>query len=164
MKDQNPEPPKNKTSISSEIETRFLQSILNCSLFFQREINKILLTFKLNYQQLCVLNEIIWNGPVSQKELCEKLLFEKSNISKIIKKLLKKGLVQMTVDPIDRRLTLLSEAPEGISVWKDSMQALNEFSVQFSSVLAPEEITYVIRQLKILQTAVKKKERNQKMS
>lgn len=55
--------------------------------------------FNLKQQQFAVLNEIIWYGPICQKELTEKLLYRKSNISKIIKILSDKKLIQVTADP-----------------------------------------------------------------
>ena len=53
--------------------------------------------------------------PISQKELGETLLFEKSNVSKKVRILFEKKWIRVVVAPHDRRLTLLSETPEGLS-------------------------------------------------
>ena len=53
-------------------------------------MNPVCQKFGLKQQQFNVLNEILWYGPISQKELGETLLFEKSNVSKIVKTLLEK--------------------------------------------------------------------------
>ena len=143
--------------MTTENEIQLIGLVVNCGLFFQREINKAFLPFGLNYQQFCVFNEIIRNGPLSQREVCERLLFEKSNTSKIIKILLGKNLIQMTSDIIDRRLTLLSETPEGFSLWKDLIKVFHEFTSRFSSVYEKEDIALTTRNLKKLQkTALKK--------
>jgi len=146
-----------KNLVSPENETQFVQLLLKCGLFLQREINQVFQRFGLKQQQFSVLDEIVWHGPISQKELGETLLFEKSNISKIVRILLEKKLINIAVAPIDRRLTLLSETPEGLSLWKDCMQAFNESSTEFMSVLSEDEATKAIELLKKLQKAFKNK-------
>jgi len=144
-----------KTPVTPENETQIVQLLLKYGLFLQREMNQVFRRFSLKQQQFSVLDEIVWHGPISQKELGEALLFEKSNISKIVRILLEKKLINITADPIDRRLTLLSETPEGISVWKDCMQAFNESSREFLALLSEDELTKAINFLKKLQKSFK---------
>lgn len=59
---------------------RLLFQLLKCSQYIERETNYILRHFGIKQQQFTVLNEIILNGPVSQKELVDNLLYGKSNI------------------------------------------------------------------------------------
>lgn len=136
-------------------EIQIVQLLLKCGLFLQREMNQVCQRFGLKQQQFSVLNEIVWQGPISQKELCETLLFEKSNVSKIVKILSEKKWIRVVVDPHDRRLTLLSETPEGIAVWKDCMQAFHESSTEFTALLSGGEEASIIRLLKKLQKAFK---------
>ncbi len=146
-----------KNPVSPENETQIVQLLLKCGLFLQREINQVFQRFGLKQQQFSVLDEIVWHGPISQKELGETLLFEKSNISKIVRILLEKKLITIAVDPIDRRLTLLSETPEGDSLWKDCMKAFNESSIEFLSMLSEDEVTKAIELLTKLQKEFKNK-------
>jgi DNA-binding MarR family transcriptional regulator len=106
-----------KNSLPSEKLNHIVQGLLKCGQFLQREMNQVCQRFGLKQQQFNVLNEIVWNGPISQKELVEALLFEKSNVSKIVKILLEKKWIRGAVDTHDRRLTLLTETPEGFTVW-----------------------------------------------
>ena len=145
----NPVPPKN--------ETQIVQMLLKCGLFLQREMNQVCQRFGLKQQQFSVLNEIVWHGPISQKELGDTLLFEKSNVSKIVKILFEKKWIRVVVAPHDRRLTLLSETSEGIAVWKECMQAFHESSSEFISILSKYEAVNAIRLLKKLQKAFKRK-------
>ena len=145
----NPVPP--------EKETLIVQLLLKCGLFLQREMNQVCQRFGLKQQQFSVLNEIVWHGPISQKELGEALLFEKSNVSKIVRILLEKNLIDSAVAPGDRRMTLLFETPEGIAVWKDCMQAFHESSTEIMSLLSEDEAAEAIRFLKKLQKAFKNK-------
>jgi len=143
-----------------EGETALLLQLLKCSHFIERETNNILTHFGLKQQQFAVLDEVIRNGPISQKELCDNLLFEKSNISRIIKLLSKKKLVQVTNLPIDRRLTLLIETPEGFNQWNACLQELNRVSGDYIPTLSKEEMKQTIRQLKLLEKTFNVKRRN----
>ena len=145
-----------KKPVPPEKETRIVQLLLKCGLFLQREMNQVCQRFGLKQQQFNVLNEIVWNGPISQKELVEALLFEKSNVSKIVKILLEKKWIRVAVDTHDRRLTLLTETPEGFTVWKECMQAFNQSSSELISILSEREQVNAIRLLKKLEKAFKK--------
>lgn len=144
-----------KESVPLEKETLIVQLLLKCGLFLQREMNQVCRRFGLKQQQFSVLNEIVWHGPINQKELGEALLFEKSNVSKIVRILLEKKMIDVEVAPGDRRMTLLFETPEGLAVWKDCMQAFHESSTEILSLLSEDEATEAIRFLKRLQKAFK---------
>jgi len=146
-----------KNPLPTENVTQIVQGLLKCGHFLQREMNQVCQRFGLKQQQFSVLNEIVWHGPLTQKELGEKLLFEKSNVSKIVKILFEKKLIRVAVATNDRRLTLLSETPEGYAVWKESMQAFNESSSGLISVLSENEQVNAIRLLNTLQKAFKRK-------
>jgi DNA-binding MarR family transcriptional regulator len=148
-----------KVKNQSPIEnfTHIIQGLLKCGQFLQREMNKVCQSFGLKQQQLNVLNEIILNGPISQKELGDTLLFEKSNVSKIVKILLERRWIRVTVAPHDRRLTLLTETSEGFSVWKECMQAFNQSSSELISILSEHEQVNAIRFLKKLDRVFKRK-------
>jgi DNA-binding MarR family transcriptional regulator len=146
-----------KNPVPLEKETVIVQLLLRCGLFLQREMNQVCRRFGLKQQQFSVLNEIVWHGPINQKELGETLLFEKSNVSKIVRILLEKKWIDVEVAPGDRRMTLLFETPEGLAVWKDCMQAFHESSTEILSLLSEDEATEAIRFLKKLQKTFKTK-------
>ena len=146
-----------ENTVPLEKETLIVQLLLRCGLFLQREMNQVCRRFGLKQQQFSVLNEIVWHGPINQKELGETLLFEKSNVSKIVRILLEKKWIDVEVAPGDRRMTLLFETPEGLAVWKDCMQAFHESSTEILSLLSKDEATEAIRFLKKLQRAFKTK-------
>ena len=146
-----------ENTVPLEKETLIVQLLLKCGLFLQREMNQVCRRFGLKQQQFSVLNEIVWHGPINQKELGETLLFEKSNVSKIVRILLEKKMIDVEVAPGDRRMTLLFETPEGLAVWKDCMQAFHESSTEILSLLSVDEATEAIRFLKKLQKAFKTK-------
>ena len=146
-----------KNPVPLEKETVIVQLLLRCGLFLQREMNQVCRRFGLKQQQFSVLNEIVWHGPINQKELGETLLFEKSNVSKIVRILLEKKWIDVEVAPGDRRMTLLFETPEGLAVWKDCMQAFHESSTEMMSQLSEDEAAKAVKFLKKLQRAFKNK-------
>jgi MarR family transcriptional regulator, 2-MHQ and catechol-resistance regulon repressor len=146
-----------KSSSPPEDVTQIVQGLLRCGHFLQREMNQVCQRFGLKQQQFSVLNEIIWNGPLTQKELGERLLFEKSNVSKIVKILFERNWIGVAVDTHDRRMTLLSETPEGFAIWEKSMQAFKQSSSELISILSENEQLNAIRFLKTLQNAFKRK-------
>ncbi len=138
-----------------ESEATIIQLLLKCGLFLQREMNRVCGRYGLKQQQFSVLNEIVWQGPISQKELVERLLFEKSNMSKIVRMLSERNLIKVAVAPGDRRQTLLYETPEGVALWRDCMRDFHESSAEFASSLSDNEAAESIRMLKKLQRALK---------
>jgi len=148
---------KGKNQSPSGNLTHIVQGLLKCGQFLQREMNQVCQRFGLKQQQFNVLNEIVWNGPISQKELGDTLLFEKSNVSKIVKILLERKWIRVTVATHDRRLTLLTETPEGFAVWKESMHAFNQSSLELIPILSENEQVNAIRLLKKLEKAFKTK-------
>jgi MarR family 2-MHQ and catechol resistance regulon transcriptional repressor len=146
-----------KNPLPSENVTQIVQGLLKCGQFLQREMNQVCQRFGLKQQQFNVLNEIIWHGPISQKELGETILFEKSNVSKIVKILFEKKWIRVAVATHDRRLTLLTETPEGFAVWKESRQAFNQSSSELVSILSENEQVNAIRLLNKLAKAFKRK-------
>ena len=146
-----------KNPLPSENVTQIVQGLLKCGQFLQREMNQVCQRFGLKQQQLNALNEIVWKGPISQKELGKTLLFEKSNVSKIVKILFEKKWIRVAVATDDRRLTLLTETPEGLAVWKESMQAFNQSSLELTSILSECEQINAVRLLNKLEKAFNRK-------
>ena len=142
--------------VPSAIEAEIVQLLLKCGHFLQRRTNTVCQQFGLKQQQFSVLNEVIWQGPISQKELCARLLFEKSNVSKIVKVLLEKELIHLEVAPGDRRLTLLTETKEGSILWKDCMQSFNSLSFELVSLMSEAEVVKGARLLKKLEKTFRK--------
>ena len=131
-------------------KTVLIHKLLQCSQYIERETNTILRDFELKQQQFAVLNEIVLNGPVSQKELVDNLLYGKSNISRIVKLLLEKKLAQVMVLPIDRRMTLLAETDRGREVWENCTRAFEEASVAYLTTLSGDEVKMTLEQLRMI--------------
>ena len=134
-----------------ETEALLVQLLIKSGLFLHRELNQVCQHYGLNTNQFNAINEIILRGPISQRELCERLLFEKSNVSKIVKTLLDKSLINVSVAPNDRRSTLLIETEQGTELWKACLQKFHESSTDLLSILSAGETQRTVEMMKKLE-------------
>jgi DNA-binding MarR family transcriptional regulator len=74
-----------------------------------------------------------------------------------VKILFERKWIGVAVATHDRRLTLLSETPEGFDTWEKSMQAFRESSSELKSIISENEQLYAIKFLNTLQNAFKRK-------
>ena len=133
-----------------------VQSLIRSGLFLQRELSQVCQHFGLNTNQFSVLNEIKLQGPLSQKELCERLLFEKSNLSKIVKNLQDRELIEITVAPEDRRMTLLIETEKGDQLIDECLRNISQSSTGLMAVLSNEEVLNSMKMLKKLEKSFRR--------
>ena len=133
---------------SKKTEAQLVMTLIKNGLFLQRKLGQVCQQFTLNTNQFVVINEIIVQGPLSQKELCHRLLFEKSNVSKIVKTLQDKELISVSVAPADRRSTVLIETVKGIEIWKDCLHSFNSSCTDLMSFLSDGEIIDTLELLK----------------
>jgi MarR family 2-MHQ and catechol resistance regulon transcriptional repressor len=136
-----------------EAQALLVQLLIKSGLFLQRELNQVCQHYGLNTNQFSVINEIIVLGPVSQKDLCERLLFEKSHVSKIVKNLLDKSLISVSVAPNDRRSTLLIETDQGAELWESCLESFANSSTELMSILSDEETGKTLKLIKKLERA-----------
>lgn len=66
--------------------------------------------------QLGVLEGILHRGPMTQRELGRKVLTSAGNMTDVIDKLERRGLVRRSRDPSDRRSVQVDLTPEGRSL------------------------------------------------
>lgn len=137
-----------KRKKKKKAEAQLVLTLIKNGLFLQRKLGQVCQQFALNTNQFVVISEIVLQGPLSQKELCSRLLFEKSNVSKIVKTLLDKELISVSVAPADRRTTLLIETVKGIEIWKDCLQSFNNSCTGLMSFLSDREIIATLELLK----------------
>mgnify|MGYP002725698023 CR=1 FL=1 len=127
-----------------------IQNLLRTGTYLQREGNRIVGEFAIKQQQFTVLNEIVRKGRVYQKQLIGELLFEKSNISKIVQVLIKKELIQTEHSQKDRRIIILSYTAKGLKVWQQCMDRFNKWSISFTSTLTQNEARQLLQLLEKL--------------
>lgn len=127
-----------------------VRNLLRLGSALHRNGDRIAGEYGLNQQQFVVLTEILDRGPINQKQLIGEMIIEKSNLSKIVKKLKTLGLIKSSSSPDDGRATLLSATPKGRNVWEECIEKLYEWQANWVSPLTKEEINHTIKILERL--------------
>ncbi len=122
-----------------ETEDKIVSKLLMIGAYLAREGNRIVADFGLNQQQFVVLRHIQNNQPLMQKEICSRLMFEKSHVSKVIKKLKKLNLVNVSDSNEDSRITILSVSKKGQDVISEGMQSFKQWNRQWLESLSEAE-------------------------
>lgn len=94
----------------------------------------------LTQQQFVTLKEIQEKGPVTQKDVCSDLLLEKSNVSKIVSKLVSANLVRMKRSLKDGRATLLVTTQKGEGVVNSGMEEFEAWNRRWLESLSSRDL------------------------
>jgi MarR family 2-MHQ and catechol resistance regulon transcriptional repressor len=93
----------------------------------------------LTQSQFGVLETLLHLGPLSQTEICGKLLKSGGNITLVIDNLEKRGWVRRSADPEDRRITIVSLTAAGEALIREVFPLHLQAIVTEMGVLLPEE-------------------------
>jgi MarR family transcriptional regulator, 2-MHQ and catechol-resistance regulon repressor len=93
----------------------------------------------LTQSQFGVLETLFHLGPLSQTEICGKLLKSGGNITLVIDNLEKRSWVRRDADPEDRRTTIVSLTPAGEALIREVFPLHLQAIVAEMGALLPEE-------------------------
>ena len=105
-----------------------------------RALNTVLASVDLSLAQHEILVNIYYDSGLTQKQLSEKLLVVKSNISALIKKLEARDLVCRRPDPNDSRSNQLTLTDRGAALVQESFALQNRVVKAMVSVLSDAEL------------------------
>lgn len=135
-------------------EDRIVKNLLQLGVFLYKTSNKMTEVYGLNQQQFILLNEIVSRQQVTQKQLVADLLLEKSNVSKIVKKLKKTELIVVDTSIQDRRTTIVRSTGKGKEVWHSCMRTLCDWNRQWLSSISGQEKEKILNALESLKKLV----------
>lgn len=95
---------------------------------------------QVSLSQAFALHELADGGPVSQRDLAERLRLEKSTVSRMAAQLERKGLLQREHDPADRRLYRLRLTDEGRALYGRMAAAYHAEYVRWAAEMTPAEL------------------------
>lgn len=114
---------------------------------FSDEIGK---TFGITVRDASFIEAIHHNTALSSKELADSLDLSPSRGSRIVAKLIDKGLVQAEVDTLDRRATILSLTPEGNRCYDVITKEKQACELLLKNLLTADQIKIVSEGLSLL--------------
>lgn len=104
----------------------------------------------LTVSQFSVLEVLYHKGDMRISEIIDKILATGGNMTVVIENLIKEGLAKKYTDINDRRATLISITPKGVSLIEEILPKHIENINQIFQVLSTEEKEELIRILKKL--------------
>jgi DNA-binding MarR family transcriptional regulator len=121
-------------------------------------ISAELAPYRIGSGQYIFLMAIAFRQPVTQKELSETLLIDKTTTAKAIAKLEAEGYVRREADPADNRYHLLYLTDEGREVVPKVQEALARVKNKTRKGIGDEEYDLLLRLLKIVLRNLTEKE------
>lgn len=110
----------------------------------------ILRPYDLGNTQWYVLWQLANNGPTVQRYFLEMLQVEKPTLSEVVSALVRKGFVEQTQDPDDKRQRMLRITPAGLKLWQELPDPIDLILQIAFEGIEEEELATVAR---VLQTA-----------
>ncbi|MBZ9712057.1 MarR family winged helix-turn-helix transcriptional regulator [Deinococcus multiflagellatus] len=107
--------------------------------------NRHLAEYGLTISQFGVIEAVYHLGPLSQRQLAEKILRSSGNLTMVIDNLERDGLVRRDRDPHDRRIMRVSLTPAGQKLIERILPRHVQGIRDVFSVLTPEETAQLSR-------------------
>ncbi|MCP4676817.1 MAG: winged helix-turn-helix transcriptional regulator [Deltaproteobacteria bacterium] len=129
-------------------ETQLVVELLRLGTFLTRTGNRLMAGHGLSQQQFVILKTIEERGPISQLQIRNQLLYERSNVSKATSYLVSLGFVETTKSTEDKRVTFLAITSEGKQTITACMNIFNKWNKSWSNQLGAKERRQLVRLLR----------------
>ncbi len=137
-----------------ENKNQIIRHLLQIGILLQKTGDRLTREFGLPLQQFAVLNEVTERNSVNQKQIVDQLLFEKSNVSKIVNNLSTAGLIDITTSSDDARLRILNVTKKGKRLRDECMQSLIAWNAAWLDPLQENDITASVKNLSKLRSLI----------
>jgi len=122
--------------------------------FFSKSIKDSDLSITI--EQWSILNAVYHNPGVSQTDLARACLKDKTNVTRILDLLVKKGYVVRNTDINDRRIYSITLTDSGESVLEQLVTISDNANKTFISDLKKDDYLELVRKLKIITSSIEK--------
>ena len=112
-------------------------------------IEATLRPYDLGLTQWYVLWHLVHDGPMMQRDLLVLLQVEKPTLSGVTSTLVRKGLVEQTAVPEDRRQKLLSITPAGRALWEKLPDPIAPLRKTAFEGVSEDDLATVVRVLRL---------------
>ncbi len=98
--------------------------------------------FNVTLPQFDVLAELEYLGqPLTMTDLSKRLMVSNGNVTGVVDRLVREGLVQRQPSESDRRVNLISLTPRGLDLFRQMASRHEEWVAGMFADLGPEEVT-----------------------
>jgi DNA-binding MarR family transcriptional regulator len=131
-----------------------LREIINTTHSFERLSAKHIRSLGVTSGQFDVVATLGNQPPMTCKELAEKTLIVKGNLTVILESLLKKGIISRQINPNDARSSLIDLTHEGKKLFQEIFPAHMNYLRPLMAKLSKEEMLTLKHSLSIFRQAV----------
>ena len=142
---------RSNTSPEKEYPSIIIGKLMSISGILQRETNRLLLPYQLNQQQFSILFEITKANELKQKNMVNRLILEKSHVSKVVKKLQSMGLVHIIPSKDDKRSALLKPTAKGIKLVAECRTLFQKWNKEWFAQFDGQELEQILNSTDRLQ-------------
>jgi len=141
--------------VKSDLAYELTTAVLVTADAFLRESQRLFRPLGLTAAQFNVLNILALHtaGAMSQRELSERLVVDRSNVTGLLDRLGKAGWVQRKDDPDDRRVYRVSLTPAGRALWEKAHPRYLRVVAQVTAGIPPRRRQECIATLEQLAAA-----------
>jgi len=142
--------------MSETTGARLIREVLATADVFLRESHRLLRPHGLTAAQFNVLNVLgRSDGGISQRELGDRLVVDRSNVTGLLDRLEKAGWVRRSDDPLDRRIYRVTLTPTGRRLWRQVAPRYDAVVAQVVGGLEEKTVAQTLSLLTHLQTGAR---------
>jgi len=141
------------TTDEKEYPAIIIGKLMSISGLIQRESNRLLLPYQLNQQQFAILFEIAKTGEVQQKNMVNRMILERSHVSKVVKKLQLMGLVDIIPLTDDKRSAMLKPTAKGTKLVAECRTLFQIWNKEWFEQFNARELNQILESTHMLQKA-----------
>jgi len=141
------------TTDEKEYPAIIIGKLMSISGLIQRESNRLLLPYQLNQQQFAILFEIAKTGEVQQKNMVNRMILERSHVSKVVKKLHLMGLVDIIPLTDDKRSAMLKPTAKGTKLVAECRNSFQIWNKEWFEQFNARELNQILESTHMLQKA-----------
>lgn len=108
--------------------------------FYQEALNQELIPYGITFRQFQVIGWLVYEGPLSQVELAERMMIEPPTLVRILDRMERDGWIQRESDPKDRRRKVIKVLPEAKPVWLKMVSCLKRLRKKATQGMTEDQV------------------------
>lgn len=108
--------------------------------FYQDALNQELLPYGITFRQFQVIGWLVYEGPLSQVELAERMMIEPPTLVRILDRMERDEWIRRESDPGDRRRKVIQVLPEAKPVWSKMVACLKRLREKATQGMTAEQV------------------------
>jgi len=107
---------------------------------YQDALNQELIPYGITFRQFQVIGWLVYEGPLSQVELAERMMIEPPTLVRILDRMERDEWIKRESDPADRRRKVLEVLPEAKPIWSQMVACLKRLRKKATKGMSPEQV------------------------